>query len=130
MTIDLLDFTDPRVAWLIRHGPRMLSRLRHLKVLFCSLPGSPGEKSLAFAPGAASARILAALDDVMDGLAAENGMDVIIYKEFGPGDLDAMQPLLARGYRCIEIPPMHGLEPSFQNFAQYCAALRARYRMQ
>jgi len=128
MTIDLLDFTDPRVAWVIRHGPKMLSRLRHLKVLFCSLPGSPGEKSLAFAPAAAS--VLPALDAVMDKLAAENGMDVIIYKEFGQGDLDGMKSLLARGYRCIDIPPMHGLKPSFENFAQYCAALRARYRMQ
>ena len=130
MTIDLLDFTDPRVAWVIRHGPKMLSRLRHLKVLFCSLPGSPGEKSLAFAPAAAHARVLAALDAVMDKLAADNGMDVIIYKEFGQDDLDAIKPLLALGYRCIDIPPMHGLTPSFEDFAQYCAALRARYRMQ
>lgn len=45
MTIDLLDFTDPRVAWVIRRGPKMLSRFRQLKVLFCSLPGSPGEKN-------------------------------------------------------------------------------------
>lgn len=129
-TIDLLDFTDPRVAWVIRHGPKMLSRFRHLKVLFCSLPGSPGEKSLAFAPHAASARILPALDEVMDRLAAENGVDVVIYKEFGPDDLDAMKPLLEAGYRCIDIPPMHCLEPSFESFAQYCAALRANYRMQ
>jgi predicted N-acyltransferase len=130
MTIDLLDFTDPRVAWVIRHGPKILSRLRHLKVLFCSLPGSPGDKSLAFASASASPQILPALDGLMDKLAAENGMDVIIYKEFAEDDLDAMNPLLARGYRRIDIPPMHGLQPSFENFAQYCAALRARYRMQ
>jgi predicted N-acyltransferase len=41
-----------------------------------------------------------------------------------------MKPLLAAGYRCIDIPPMHCLEPSFESFAQYCAALRANYRMQ
>jgi predicted N-acyltransferase len=129
-TIDLLDFTDPRVAWVIRHGPKMLSRFRQLKVLFCSLPGSPGEKSIAFASKAASPQALAALDEVMDRLAAANGSDVIIYKEFAADDLDPMGPLLAHGYRRIEIPPMHCLEPSFESFAQYCAALRANYRMQ
>jgi predicted N-acyltransferase len=128
--IDLLDFTDPRLAWVIRHGPKMLSRFRHLKVLFCSLPGSPGEKSIAFASKAASPQVLAALDDVMDRLAAANGSDVIIYKEFTADDLDPMQPLLVHGFRRIEIPPMHCLEPSFESFAQYCAALRANYRMQ
>ena len=128
--INLLDFTDPRVAWIIRRGPNFLSRFKRLKVLFCSLPGSPGEKSIAFASKAASAPALAALDAVMDRLAAENGSDAIIYKEFTADDLETMQPLLAHGYRRVEIPPMHCLEPSFENFAQYCAALRANYRMQ
>jgi predicted N-acyltransferase len=129
-TINLLDFTDPRVAFVIRHGPKFLSRFKQLKVLFCSLPGSPGEKSIAFTSKAASAQILAALDAVMDRLAAEHGAEVVIYKEFSPDDLDAMKPALSHGYRCIEIPPMHCLEPSFADFAHYCAALRANYRMQ
>jgi predicted N-acyltransferase len=129
-TIDLLDFTDPRVAWVIRHCPKLLSRLRHLKMLFCSLPGSPGEKSLAIAPSAASEGVLSALDALMDKLAARNGMDAIIYKEFAPDDLETMKPLLAHGYRCIDIPPMHWLKPSFADLAQYCDALRSRYRNQ
>jgi predicted N-acyltransferase len=130
MTIDLLDFTDPRVAWVIRRGPKILSRFRHLKVLFCSLPGSPGEKSIAFAGAGDSVAILSALDAEMERLAAKGGMDVVIYKEFADSDLQTMDPLLGRGYRRIPIPAMHGLEPSFKSFADYCAALRARYRMQ
>ena len=128
MTIDLADFTDPRLAWILRRAPRMLSRFRKLKAFFCSLPGSPGEKSLALASTDASAQILAALDSVMCELAAKAGMDAIIYKEFGSGDLEWMRPLLERGYRCIEIPPMHFFKPSFENFAQYCAALKKHYR--
>jgi predicted N-acyltransferase len=129
-TIDLLDFTDPRVAWVIRRGPKILSRFRQLKVLFCSLPGSPGERSIAFAAAGDHSESLAALDAEMQRLAAQSGMDAVIYKEFSESDLPAMDPLLDRGYRRIEIPAMHGLEPSFKSFADYCAALRARYRMQ
>lgn len=127
MTIDVLDFGDPRVTWLIKLAPKLLSKFRKLKVLFCSLPGSPGEKSLALA-SADTGPILSALDAVMYDLAKDTGMDAIIYKEFGQNDLQEMSPLLARGYRQTEIPPMHLFEPSFENFAQYCAALKKKYR--
>jgi predicted N-acyltransferase len=128
MTIDLADFSNPRLAWLIRHAPRALARFRKLKALFCSLPGSPGEKSLALASTDASPKILAVLDGVMCDLGAETGMDAIIYKEFEAGDLEWMNPLLERRYRCIEIPPMHLFDRSFENFAQYTAALKSHYR--
>jgi Acetyltransferase (GNAT) domain len=127
MAIDVLDFGDPRARWIIRRAPKLLSKFRKLKGLFCSLPGSPGEKCLALA-SADTGPILAALDAVMCGLAADTGMDAIIYKEFGQNDLQGMGPLLACGYRQIEIPPMHLFEPSFENFAQYCAALKKKYR--
>src|SRR5712691_4909104 len=119
MTIDLTDFADPRLAWIIKRVPKILSRFRKLNVLFGSLPGSPGEKSLALAVTGASAQILSVLDGVMCDLAEKIGMDAIIYKEFGQGDLEWMNPLLERGYQCIAIPPMHLLRPSFENFAQY-----------
>ena len=51
MTIDLTDFADPRLAWIIRRGPKILSRFRKLKVLFCSWPGSPGENGTGRRPG-------------------------------------------------------------------------------
>jgi predicted N-acyltransferase len=130
MTIDLTDFADPRLASIIKRGPKMLSRFRKLKVLFCSLPGTPGDKSIALAAADASSHILSVLDGVMCDLAEKTGMDAIIYKEFEQGDLEWMDPLLQRGYQRIAIPPMHLLRPSFENFAQYCAALRTRYRQQ
>ena len=128
MTIDVTDFGDLRVRWIIRRAPKLMSRFRKLKVLFCSLPGSPGEKSLAQASPSNRPQILSALDGVMCGLAVDTGMDAIIYKEFERNDLDGMNPLLACGYRQVEIPPMHLFRPSFENFAQYCAALKKRYR--
>ena len=56
MKIDLADFAEPRIAWIVRRIPLVLSRFRNLKVLFCSLPGSPGEKSLLIAPRAQTMR--------------------------------------------------------------------------
>jgi predicted N-acyltransferase len=130
MKIDLADFTNPRVAWIVRHIPIALSRFRNLKVLFCSLPGSPGEKCLLVAPNANSPPILAAIDATMLELAQSLKMDAVIYKEFAPADLEAMRSLLAHGYSRIEIPSMHCLPAHFGSFAEYCTALRARYRMQ
>src|SRR5258705_10665616 len=35
-----------------------------------------------------------------------------------------------RGYRRIPTPSMHFFKPSFRNFAEYCAAVKTRYRQQ
>jgi Acetyltransferase (GNAT) domain len=131
LTIDLMDIADvakPPVSWVIRCVPLVLPRFRELKVLFCSLPGSPGQKSLAVMPTRESAQILSALDVTMSRLAADIGMDVIIYKEFGKNDLPWMDALLNLGYRRIPTPPTHFFEHSFSSFAQYCKALKTGYR--
>jgi hypothetical protein len=39
MTIDLADLADPRLAWIIRRMPQLLSRFRKLKLFICGLPG-------------------------------------------------------------------------------------------
>jgi hypothetical protein len=130
MTIDLADLADPRLAWIIRRVPGMLSRLRKLKVMMCGLPGSPGEKTLAMASANESPRILPLLDRVICDLAEHDGMDVIAFKEFGQHDLAAMKPMLELGYRCIPSLPMHLFKPSFPDFSHYCAALKTRYRQQ
>lgn len=129
MTIDLAELADRRMAWLIRRIPG-LSRLHQLKVLFCSLPGSPGEKSLALTQTTESARVLPILDGVMNDIAKETGTHVIVYKEFAESDLEWMKPLLETGYRSIAIPPMHVFKQSFADFEEYCSALKTRYRQQ
>jgi hypothetical protein len=130
MTIDLADFTEPRIGWIVRHVPFVFSRFRKLKVLFCSLPGSPGDKSLLLTPSADRSQTMAALDATTNEIALKARTDAVIYKEFSPSDLEDISPLLARGYARIEIPPMHCLSGTFASFRDYCAALRARYRMQ
>ena len=129
MAVNLADLADPRLAWVLKHTP-VLSKLQKLNVLFCSLPGSPGEKSLALTRPEQSAQVLSVLDGIMHDLAKQNGMDVIVYKEFRDSDLPWMNPLLAAGYRCVPSPPMHVFGYRFTDFAQYCAALKTRYRQQ
>ena len=140
LTIDLRDIADvakPPLSWIIRCVPVVLPRFRELKVLFCSLPGSPGQKSLAYAfiyrhpgrtPTHESAQILSALDATMSRLAADIGMDVIVYKEFGKNDLPWMDALLNLGYRRVPTRPTHFFGHSFSSFAQYCKALKKSYR--
>jgi predicted N-acyltransferase len=129
MTVDFTDFGDTRVSWLVKYNP-LLWRFRRMKMLFCSLPGSPGDRSIVMAPGADNAQVLAVLDELMVLLAHEARLDAIVYKEFTPGETGWMDPLLARDYQRVEIPPMHLLDPAFPNFSAYCAALRTRYRQQ
>jgi predicted N-acyltransferase len=129
MKIDFTDFGDPRVTWIAKYLPFM-SRFRNMKILFCSLPGSPGDRSLAMVPGADSAQVLRLLDERMTQLATEAGLDGIIFKEFSPPDLERMSPMTSMGYSQIEIPAMHLLDPAFKSFAEYTAALRTRYRQQ
>jgi hypothetical protein len=127
VTVDITDFADPRFAWIIKCMPG-LSRFRRLKLLFCSLPGAPGENNLVISATAANGQVLASIDHEMCRLAAETTADAIIYREFAPDRLEQLHPLLELGYSRIAVPPMHLLAPAFESFAQYCAALRKHYR--
>jgi predicted N-acyltransferase len=106
----------------------MLSRLAQWKVLICGLPGAPGEKTLALTSHGASPQILSLLDEAICDLATKTRMNGIVYKEFGADDLKWVNPLLDLGYRRLPAPPMHFFRPLFEDFAHYCAALKAPYR--
>lgn len=129
VALDLVDFADPKLARIIRHVPLLFSRLRHLKIIICGLPIG-GDHTLAIAQRSASPQILPVLDSVLCELATETNADAIIYKEFEKRDFEWTDPLLALGYCRIATPPTHHFRPSFDDFAQYCAALRNHYRNQ
>lgn len=130
MTVDLVDLADPGLASVIRHAPLLSSRLRHWKLLIGGLPVGTGHNTLAIAQRSASAQLLPVLDRVICDLATEAQADAIAYKEFGQGDLAWTAPLLDLGYRRIPTPPMHFFRPEFEDFSQYCAALKSHYRQQ
>lgn len=128
--VDLVDFADPALARVIRLTPLKFSRLRHSKLLIGGLPIGTGNHTLALTQRSASAQILPLLDRVVCDLAAEVRADAIVYKEFAEGDLTWTEPLLGLGYQRLPTPPSYSLRPEFEDFAQYCAALRKHYRKQ
>ena len=130
MTVDLAEFADPQLAWLIRRLPGVLSRFRKLKTFSCGLPGLPGENALALISPQASPRVLPLLDEVICGLAKRAGADGIFYKEFGNADGELTAPLKSLGYSQIAMPEMYCFKPSFGSLKEYCAAIRSRYRSQ
>jgi predicted N-acyltransferase len=125
MTINVGDFMNPRLPWVLRRAPSIIPPL---KVLLCGLPGCPGEKNLAVLPDCDGAQVLDALDESLTRLARELGMVGIIYREFGPADIALMDGLVQRGYSRSEIPQMYMLNRGFPDFDAYCAALRRNYR--
>jgi Peptidogalycan biosysnthesis/recognition len=129
IALDLADFADPGLAHIIRHMPLLFSRLRHLKIIVCGLPIG-GDHTLAIAQRSASPQILPVLDSVICEIASEVNADAIIYKEFEERDFEWTDPLLALGYCRIATPPTHYFSRSFDDFSQYCAALRKHYRKQ
>ena len=130
VVMDLADFADPGLARIIRFRALQGSRLRRLKLLIGGLPVGTGHHALALAQPSASGRILPVLDRVICDLANAVRADAIVYKEFAEGDLTWTDPLLKLGYHRIPTPPMHFFRPVFENFSQYCSALKSHYRQQ
>ena len=130
ITMDLADLADPRLARIIRLAPPPFSRVRHLKLVFCGLPIATGLHTLALAPRSESSRILPELDRVVGELASTVKADGIVYREFPSDDLPWTRPLLELGYHQFATPPSYTFRSTFEDFAQYCAALRHHYRNQ
>jgi hypothetical protein len=130
MTVDLADLADPGLVRIIRHIPLLFSRLRHLKVLICGLPIGTGGHTLGLEQLSASPGVLPVLDKIICDLATEVQADAIVYKEFGEDDLGWTEPLLGLGYQRLSMPPSYTFKLAFDDFAQYCAALRKHYRKQ
>jgi hypothetical protein len=126
--VDLAVLASARVKsafGLIRH---LAPRFGRVKVLFCGLPVSLGQNSVAFARGCDAAEILRSLDSMMLEIAARERLSFRVFKEFDPGECRTLDLLLTLGWSRAESPCMHVLEPAFADFDAYCAALTAHYR--
>jgi hypothetical protein len=127
-SIDFADLADPRLASVLRRLPRALSRLRNFQILFCGLPVSIGQHSLALIPESDPRETLSTLERVTSELAKESRAHVVVYKDFGSDDLEWTSSLLDLGYRQVATLPMYSFTPSFADFQQYCGSLRSHYR--
>ncbi|HEX4000051.1 MAG TPA: GNAT family N-acetyltransferase [Pirellulales bacterium] len=99
-----------------------------LKVLFCGLPVSAGQKHLRLHPEADAALAIAALDDTMRRLARQERVWFIVAKEFERSDLAQLESLKQHGYVLADSLPMNHFAPRFSSLDEYCRALRSHYR--
>jgi predicted N-acyltransferase len=126
--VDLLTLAGVAVQS-IASGVRAISPgFGRLRTLFVGLPVSLGQNHLVLAPTAEPEAVVAALDEALDAIAEREGVSLVVWKEFDPAGAARLAPLLARGYRRAESPPMYELDARFSDFADYCAALKSHYR--
>lgn len=126
--VDAGDF--PWLDKLVARARRVWPNCLKIGVLFCGLPIPAGQSHLRIAARADRAAVLTELDVAMRELARDQGAMIVVVKEFSSGECEGMQTLLDRGYLRGEIPARHLMVGEFGSFANYLAALKARYRSQ
>lgn len=128
LRVDLTTLAGPgtqRVSGFVRRfAPDSLYR----NILFCGLPISLGQQGLLLTPEADTVGVLAELDMLMTALAHEHHASLIVFKEHGAEDLNALQTLLQRGYRQAEGLSMYVFNDSFRDFKHYLSSLKSHYR--
>jgi len=117
---------DKLVAGARRVWPNCLK----IGVMFCGLPIPAGQSHLRIAASADRAAVLSELDLALRKLARDQGAMIAVVKEFSIDECEAVQTLLDRGYLRGEIPPRHLIAGEYGSFADYVAAMKARYRSQ
>ena len=99
-----------------------------MKILFCGLPVSAGQKSLILYPAADAKAVAAELDRVLNELARKLRPWFIVVKECDAADLPRLDHLQEHGYLRGDSLAMNHFEPRFRDLDDFCQALRSHYR--
>jgi predicted N-acyltransferase len=126
--VDLGHF--PWLDQLVARARRAWRNCLKIGVLFCGLPIPAGQNHLRIAAHADRGAVLTELDVALRELARDQGAMMVVLKEFSIGECEGLQTLLDRGYLRGEIPATHLMVGEFGSFANYLAAIKARYRSQ
>ena len=126
--IDGAVLTGPTLKRFTETVRRVWPSYARLKVLFCGLPVSAGQKHFRLHPEADAALAIRALDEVMRRLARQERVWFIVAKEFEQADLAGLDCLKDYGYVLADSLPMNHFDPRFSSLDDYCRALRSHYR--
>lgn len=126
--VDLAIIAGSGTRRILERLRRLAPSLLYMKVMFCGLPVSLGQKGVLFTPEAEVMDVLAELDELTIALANEHNAWLIVYKEHSNEDLDDLQILIKRGYRRAESLSMHIFNESFRDFEHYLSNLKSHYR--
>ncbi|HEY3967545.1 MAG TPA: GNAT family N-acetyltransferase [Planctomycetaceae bacterium] len=107
---------------------RVLPRLLTFRVMFCGLCFSAGQSNLRFAPGVDTVAILRQIDELLLSLGREERAKCIVFKEFKPQEVEAVDALVGLGYQRAESLPMNHVEPIVQSFEEFVARQKSSRR--
>ena len=127
---ELMDLSSPMLARLRDRIRRLWPSFMRMKVLFCGLPTPSGSTHFRARSGADVSRVAAEVDRVMRRIGRTVGARLLVFKELEETSGALPEALRRAGYMHGGIPPMHLLNRSFKNFADYRDALKSRYRAQ
>jgi hypothetical protein len=126
--IDGAILCPPRPRHVLQAIRRVWRGCMRFNILFCGLPFSAGQSHLRIAAGADAGEVLRQLDLAMTRLAAQSRAEAIVCKEFSDDDLSQTDYLSELGYVRGSSLPMNYFASGFQDFDDFCAALRSHYR--
>jgi predicted N-acyltransferase len=122
--------TGTRVKRFLHFMRRWWPNYMRLKILFCGLPLSAGQKHFKIHPEADPALAIRALADVLRSLARQERAWIVVAKEFDESDREQLDLLRDHGYLLADSLPMNHFDPRFSDLDDYCRALRSHYRYQ
>jgi hypothetical protein len=126
--VDLAIIASGRTKQVVQRLRGLAPSVLHVNVLFCGLPVSVGQNSLAMTPAADAGEIVRVLDTLMLTLAADRKIPLLLFKEFRAHECTYLDRLSTLGYHRGESPVMHHFSPRFRDFDEYLGALKSHYR--
>jgi hypothetical protein len=126
--VDLAIIAGGRTKQIVQRFRRLVPSLMHVNMLFCGLPVSVGQNSLAVTSAADAGEVVRMLDTLMLTLSADRKIHLLLFKEFRADQCAYLDTLLALGYHRGESPVMQHFYPRFPDFDEYLGALKSHYR--
>ncbi|MFH0762877.1 MAG: GNAT family N-acetyltransferase [Candidatus Omnitrophota bacterium] len=105
---------------------RFLPSIFNIKAVLCGLPMDRGR--LGVLNEDAREEAIEGISRAMHKIAKKEGARVVAFKDFGPGYLQSLDPLLKKGFFKIESMPTTVLDINFSSFQEYLLGLSTASR--
>lgn len=127
MSFDLDLFNQGPSRALIAGVRRFFPRFLHLRLLECGTPAALGN-TISVAPGVDLELVLGPLVREAEALAREEGVGLIVVRDFSPDETKEFDLFLEHGFRRLQNLPNMSMDMPWPSFGDYLGALRKRYR--
>jgi predicted N-acyltransferase len=128
MGTDLLIFSRGRLKAAVDRIRRLVPGCLTARVLECGCPLAPGNP-LSLRKGVDFADVAGPLVRALDTIAAEEGIRLILMRDFREEEMSSLASLETLGFNRISNLPTTELEIRWASFDQYVAAMRSHHRV-